>query len=1074
MSKRLWCCLVLVACGGETTKPESPASVAVSPAALDLTPGGTAQLSATPRSAAGATLTTPVTWSSSSDAVATVSTAGLVTAIAPGSATITARSGSATGAATVTVAPVPVATVSVTPATATIEVGDTTRARATTRSAAGSDLTGRTVTWTTADPSVATVAQTGLITGVTAGTTTITATSEGRSGTLALTVTPAAVATVSVTPTTGTIIVGSTRQLAATLKDARNATLANRTVSWASADPATVSISASGVVTAIKLGGPVTITATSEGQQGTLALTVTPVPAARVTVSTPTPEMNEGSTLQLTALATDSTGSPQAGRTFTWVSDSAHIATVDANGLVRAHRTGIAHIRARADNAVGSVSIVVRGLIHRWTFDEVGGTGTTFRDDVGGRVATLSAVAQVGARSGSAVGGQVTLPGGAPGLTDYVALPGGLLRSLPDATIEVWATMHSYQAWSRVFDVSGDGNLFMAWSQNATPGTDYVAFKVGTTESRIQNAMAGYTTDIQHHIVMAIDQGGGTGGQTKVTLYLDGTRTGQFDTPHTLAALKDARFWLGRAFFAYPTAHASYEEVRIHDRVYPATDIQASYRRGPVRTATPTTLSIVSPAGIGDTIRGINTTLQLNVAASDAQSRRFPVSGARWTSANANASVDSTGRVQVLSSGTVDITAMVGATNLRWTMPARHVRRLPLDPFLTTPAAGATWEIPVVIVAYIPTADARTIDVRKAPDFWDLLPFSLDTMEQRVLDYARRIKLAREQGSTFRGYKNPLALPSIGIRVTDVIVTYEHIPASTTRHPLTQGFFPDYHKIFADHGLVAYMQARGIKEVWDAWTGFDAGFPSYNPSIHDLKDIRAGSESNMASPLTGDISNSYRYSNDLPLLSHTWTMYGINIRRSQAEAIHNVGHQMEHILTYVNQRQDGNDLLFWRDFVGRTTPTTFGTGRAGWTHMPPNTTVNYGYHETSVVQSDIEDWTPANTGQKTAISRSTWYNLTYPWPGAASFGQREESQWYTYWFQNFPGRGNRIPRGSSWMTNWWAFVGDWDGSIRSGLGLYSNTQAAQRGAGTAYPFTASRAPAPRPWVHTPVNRAPRR
>ncbi|MBK8245858.1 MAG: Ig-like domain-containing protein [Gemmatimonadetes bacterium] len=634
--------------------------------------------------------------------------------------------------------------------------------------------------------------------------------------------------------------------------------------------------------------------------------------------------------------------------------------------------------------------------------------------------------------------------------------------------------MHSYQSWSRVFDVSGDGNLFMAWSQNATPGTDYVSFKVGTTESRIQNAMAGYTTDIQHHIVMAIDQGGGSGGQTRVTLYLDGVRTGEFDTPHTLASLNDARFFLGRGFFVVPTAHASYDEVRIHDRVYPATDVQASYRRGPVRTATPTTLSIVSPAGIGDTIRGINTTLQLNVAASDAQGRRFPVSGARWTSANTNASVDSTGRVQVLSSGTVDITAMVGSTSLRWTMPARHVRRLPLDPFLTTPAAGATWEIPVVIVAYIPTADARTIDVRKAPDFWDLLPFSLDTMEQRVLDYARRIKLAREQGSTFRGYKNPLALPSIGIRVTDVIVTYEHIPASTTRHPLTQGFFPDYHKIFADHGLVAYMQARGIKEVWDAWTGFDAGFPSYNPAIHDLKDIRAGSESNMASPLTGDISNSYRYPNDLPLLSYTWTMYGINIRRSQAEAVHNVGHQMEALLGYAARRQDGNPNLFWRDFVGLDASDKWAPGRAGATHFPPNATGDYDYHNTRVIQSDIEDWTPANAGQKTAISRSTWYNLVYPWPGVTSFGQREESQWYVYWFQNFPGRGNRIPRGSAWMTNWWAFMGDWDSSIRSGLGLYSGTPAANVGAGVVYPFAAARGAAPKPWVHGPPPRAPRK
>lgn len=43
--------------------------------------------------------------------------------------------------------------------------------------------------------------------------------------------------------------------------------------------------------------------------------------------------------------------------------------------------------------------------------------------------------------------------------------------------------------------------------------------------------------------------------------------------------------------------------------------------------------------------------------------------------------------------------------------------------------------------------------------------------------------------------------------------------------------------------------------------------------------------------------------------------------------------------------------------------------------------------------------------------------------------QRVASQWYVYWFQNFPGRGNQIPHGANWMTNWWAFVADWDAAI---------------------------------------------
>lgn len=1071
--------LLLTACGGESTKPEPPAvvaSVLVSPPTLDLTPGGSAQLTALPKTASGTDLTTPITWSSSTETVASVSTTGLVTAITVGSTTITATSAGVRGTATVTVAPVPVASVTIAPLSFSMEGGDTTRLRATPKAANGSDLSGRTITWSSGDPAIASVSTTGLVTGFSVGTTTVTASAEGKRGSATVTVLTPSVASIAITPSTPTLIIGTNRQLTATLRDARGQNLAGRNVVWTTFDASTVSVSAAGVINAVKVGGPVTISATSEGKVAMLAVTSTLPAAARVTVTGGTPELNEGATLQLSAVATDAGGVAMAGKVITWVSDSSAIATVDETGLVRTLRTGTVRIRARADSAEATVTIAVRGMIHRWTFDEAGGPGTTFRDDVRGRTATLVGV---GARAGSAAGGQVTLTGGLPFQADYVALPSGLLRNLTDATIEVWATMHTYRSWSRVFDVGASpaNNLFAAWSLGTLPQADRVAFNIGGVEHRLDNAMAPYTVDLQHHIVMAIDQGGGSAGRTRVSVYLDGVRKGEFETAYTLNNLIDTNFWLGRSHYNDETANASYDEVRIHDRVYPASDIQASFHRGPIRNVSPASLSLIPPAGIGDTIRGISSAFQMRVVGTDALGRRFPVTTARWSSANTTiATVDSTGLVRVRAGGKAEISATVGNTTLRWSADAVHVRRLRVDPFLATPASGALWEVPVVIIAYIPTANGQSIDVRKSPDFWELLPLSIDTVEQRIVDYARRVKLGREQGSRFRGYKDPLALPSIGLRITDIFVTYDIIPASTTREPRVSGnpFFPDYHKAFADLGLVSYMQARGIKEVWDAWSGLDSGLPSYNPALHDPKDFRAGAESNMSSPLTGDISNSYRHPNDLPLLNYTWTMYALPIRRTQAEALHVVGHQLEAILNHVGFRQDGNDLLFWRDFVGRTTPTTFGTGRAGWTHMPPNTTLNYGYHVTTPVDSDIEDWTPNNSGTKKPITNGTWVSLKYPWPGISTFGQWEESQWYVYWWQNFPGRGNRIAKGAGWMTNWWAFMGDWDNAIRSGLGLYGNTQAAARGSGDAYPFTASRAPAPTPWVHTRTRQGPRR
>src|SRR5713101_8036472 len=180
----------------DSTSPPAPAgppavaSVTVAPSPGTLLVGSTAQLTATTKDSAGNVLTgRAVTWASSNPAVATVSATGLVTGVAVGSATImaTAEGKNGTAAVTVTVLPpVPVASVTVAPAT--VLVGVTVQLTGTTKAADGNVLTGRTLTWATSNPAVATVNSTGLATGVAAGQATITATSEGQSGTAAITV----------------------------------------------------------------------------------------------------------------------------------------------------------------------------------------------------------------------------------------------------------------------------------------------------------------------------------------------------------------------------------------------------------------------------------------------------------------------------------------------------------------------------------------------------------------------------------------------------------------------------------------------------------------------------------------------------------------------------------------------------------------------------------------------------------------------------------------------------------------------------------------------------------------------
>src|SRR5437867_8952085 len=167
----------------------SVASVVVSPALLTMSMGSTQQLSAVVKDATGNVLTgRTVTWASSNSALATVSGTGLVTGVAAGSVAIAAASEGKSGTAAVTMASVPVASVTIGPTAPNMYVGGAVQLTAIPKDAAGNALVGRAISWTSSNAAIATVSASGLVTGVAVGAATITATSEGQSGTAAVTV----------------------------------------------------------------------------------------------------------------------------------------------------------------------------------------------------------------------------------------------------------------------------------------------------------------------------------------------------------------------------------------------------------------------------------------------------------------------------------------------------------------------------------------------------------------------------------------------------------------------------------------------------------------------------------------------------------------------------------------------------------------------------------------------------------------------------------------------------------------------------------------------------------------------
>jgi uncharacterized protein YjdB len=343
----------------------SVAAVDVSPAAAAILVGNTVQLTATPRDANGNPLSgRSVTWSSGNTAVATVSTGGLVTARAQGSTTITATSEGQTATSTLTVTNVPVAALSVNPATASIAVGGTVQLTAIPTDANGNPLSGRFVTWASSDPAVVTVSSSGLASGVAAGSVTITATTEGTSGTAAITVSAASapVARVEVTPPSDTIQVGTNVQLTVTLSDAAGNILSGRVVTWGSSNAAIASVSGSGLVSGLAVGSA-TITATSEGQSGSAVISVANIPVASVTVSPASASIaGGGGTVQLTATPRDANDNPLSGRTITWASDNTTVARVSTSGLVTGVVAGLATITATSEGRSGTAAITVANL----------------------------------------------------------------------------------------------------------------------------------------------------------------------------------------------------------------------------------------------------------------------------------------------------------------------------------------------------------------------------------------------------------------------------------------------------------------------------------------------------------------------------------------------------------------------------------------------------------------------------------------------------------------------------------------------------------------------------------------
>lgn len=298
--------------------------------------------------------TARVFWSTQDPTVVTVNQGGVVSAVGAGTGQIAASSGGLSRTIAVTVSPRPIALVRITPPAANVIAGQTLALSGEAIDGEGTVLSNRVLEWSSSAPEIATVDATGLVTGVAIGQSTISAVGEGKVGTSIVTVVPAPVAAITVDPDGGSLPAGGTLALTATPRDANGQPLTGRTLQWRSSNDAVATVSAAGLLTAIT-AGTVTITVSAPGggpdgstPSASVVVTVLISPVASAVIVPSPIGIQVAQTAALTVNLFDESGEPlsPAGRTFTWTSTNASVASVSSTGVVTGVGVGTATVTA--------------------------------------------------------------------------------------------------------------------------------------------------------------------------------------------------------------------------------------------------------------------------------------------------------------------------------------------------------------------------------------------------------------------------------------------------------------------------------------------------------------------------------------------------------------------------------------------------------------------------------------------------------------------------------------------------------------------------------------------------------
>jgi uncharacterized protein YjdB len=320
--------------------------------------GATSPLTATAADANGNPLAGPAfSWSSDDPSVVTVSQAGLVTAVAPGSTLVRASAGGASDFTNVSVVPQVSQVVATPDSLRFTALGDSAGASAQGFDANGNPVPGAPILWSSTSPGVASVDADGMVTAVGPGAAGIVARTGLGADTIPVTVTQT-VTSLSVAPTALAFdALGTVQPLSATARDANGNPVPGAPVTWSSVNPAVAAVNASGVVTSVA-DGSTAVVARTGALEDTASVTVSQV-ATNLTITPGAGSLSAlGATATFTGTARDAGGTPVAGVPVSWSSSDPGIFTVDASGTVTAVANGSATLTASAPGGLSATAPV--------------------------------------------------------------------------------------------------------------------------------------------------------------------------------------------------------------------------------------------------------------------------------------------------------------------------------------------------------------------------------------------------------------------------------------------------------------------------------------------------------------------------------------------------------------------------------------------------------------------------------------------------------------------------------------------------------------------------------------------